>query len=229
MNWPLVAIHSILLNSGKLLVFDGWQQPEPTEVWDPSTQTFTTQTAPDSIFCSGMARLPDGRVLVVGGYGSLSTGNLGIADTTIFDPATEKWTRVADMHAPRWYPDLTELADGRYVAISGNSTTDTTWADTPEVFDPGTAQVHEDEYPFSYLVPNGDVFTIGPKEDQSFLLDANAKKWTPVGGSSGIHLGSSVMYRPGKILYSGGAADLGSSTPAQATRWLIPNPGRGIW
>ncbi len=120
LSWPMVAIHSILMDNGKVLQFDGWQQPEPTEVYDPATQTFATQTAPDSVFCSGMAELPDGRVLVVGGYGGLSTGQIGIVDTTIFDPTTNKWSRVADMHSPRWYPDLTELADGRYVAISGN-------------------------------------------------------------------------------------------------------------
>ena len=61
-------------------------------------------------------------MLVVGGYGGLSTGKIGIVDTSIFDPATSTWTRVANMHNPRWYPDLTELADGRFVAISGNST-----------------------------------------------------------------------------------------------------------
>ena len=30
MNWPIVAIHTILLNNGNLLALDGWQQPEPT-------------------------------------------------------------------------------------------------------------------------------------------------------------------------------------------------------
>ena len=77
-----------------------------------------------------------------------------------------------------------------------------------------TSQVHEEEYPFSYLAPNGKVFTIGPSEDQSFFLDVNNQTWTPV-GSSGIVNGSSVMYRPGKILYSGGAASVTSTTPAQ--------------
>ncbi len=232
LSWPMVAIHSILMDNGKVLQFDGWQQPEPTEVYDPATQTFATQTAPDSVFCSGMAELPDGRVLVVGGYGGLSTGQIGIVDTTIFDPTTNTWSRVADMHSPRWYPDLTELADGRYVAISGNDTDANHWADTPEVFDPttgqwtlltgvSTSQVHEEEYPFSYLIPNGNVFTIGPSEDLSFELNVNAKTWTQVGGSSGVVNGSSVMYRPGKILYSGGAANLNPSTPAASTTATI--------
>jgi hypothetical protein len=232
MNWPMVAIHSVLLNSGKVLQWDGWQQPEPTQVWDPATQTFTTQTAPDSIFCSGMAELPDGRVLVVGGYGGLSTGNLGIVDTSIFDPSTNKWTRVANMHDPRWYPDLTELANGDYVAISGDSTNANTWADNPEVYDPSsntwtllsnvnTSQVHEEEYPFSYLVPNGDVFTIGPSEDKSFLLNVPNQTWTQVGGSSGVTNGSSVIYRPGQVLYSGGTSTQDSSSPAHATAAVI--------
>ncbi len=232
MSWPMVAIHSVLLKSGNVLQFDGWQQPEPTQVWNPTTQTFTTQTAPDSIFCSGMAELPDGRVMVVGGYGGLSTHNLGIVDTNIFDPSTNTWTRVADMHHPRWYPDLTELPDGRYIAISGNSTSASAWADTPEVYDPSsntwtelpnvnTSQVHEEEYPFSYLAPNGDVFTIGPSEDKSFFLNVANQTWTEVGGSSGVTNGSSVMYRPGKILYSGGTNTQDSSSPANATTAVI--------
>ncbi len=84
-----------------------------------------------------------------------------------------------------------------------------------------TSQVHEEEYPFSYLIPNGNVFTIGPSEDKSFELNVNAKTWTQAGGSSGVVNGSSVMYLPGKILYSGGAANLNSSTPAAATTATI--------
>ena len=239
MNWSFVGIHSVLMNNGKVLLWDGWAQPEPTQEWDPSTQTFShTQNAPDSIFCSGIAQLPDGRILVVGGYGAATTGNIGIVDTTIYDPTTSSWTRVADMHQPRWYPTITELPDGRYVVISGNNTDASHWADTPEVYNPttntwtninvSTSQVHELEYPFSYLVPNGDVFTIGPSEDKSFLLDVNAQTWTQVGGSSGVTNGSSVMYRPGKILYSGGADSVSQVTDAQNNTAVIdlnsPNP-----
>jgi hypothetical protein len=231
-TWPIVAVHAVLMSNGKVLAWDGWQQPQPTQVWDPATQKFgSTVNAPDSIFCSGTVQLPDGRVLVIGGYGGLSTGQIGIVDTNIFNPATNTWTRVADMHTPRWYPDLTELADGRYVAISGASTTATTFADTPEVYDPtantwtaltgvSTSQVHEEEYPFSFLAPNSKVFTIGPEEDVSYFLDANAKTWTSV-GASGSFNGSAVMYRPGKILYSGGASSITTVTPAQSSARMI--------
>jgi hypothetical protein len=230
---PIVAISNSLLYNGNVVAWDGWQQPQPSVVWNPSSpSTFTTVNAPDSVFCDGGAALPDGRLLVVGGYGGLSTGQLGIVDTTIFDPATNSWSRVADMHLPRWYPTVTELADGRYLAISGNSSDSTHWADTPEVYDPktntwtllsgiSTPQVHEDEYPFSYLLPSGKVFTIGPDEDNSFLLDANARTWTPVGGASGVHNGSSVMYRPGKVLYSGGGVNINAAGPSFRTTAVI--------
>lgn len=203
-------------------MFDGWQQPQPTYVFDPIANTYTEVDAPDNIFCAGNAALPDSRVMTIGGYGVLKGGNLGIKDTAIFDPATSSWSRVADMHLDRWYPTPTELGDGRYVAISGNSTDANHWADTPEVYDPSTnvltlisgvstPQVHEEEYPFSYLAPNGKIFTIGPAEDQSFFLDVDNQTWKPV-GASGIVNGSSVMYLPGKIMYSGGAPSVLSTT-----------------
>jgi len=231
-NWPFVAIHMFLLSNGNILAFDGWQQPEPTYVWNPTTQAFTESTAPDSIFCSGMAQLPNGEVMTVGGFGGMTTGNLGIVDTAIFNPTTGTWRRVANMHTPRWYPDITELANGDYVAISGNSTTPSTWANTPEVYDPvantwtalskvSTSQIHEEEYPFSYLLPNGNVFTIGPSEEVSYELNVANETWTATGGPSGVTNGSSVMYRPGKILYSGGAPSVTSTTNSTSTTSTI--------
>ena len=241
-TFPMVAISSILMDNGNFIFWDGWQQPEPTEVWNPaSPATFTTVDAPDSVFCDGAAQLPDGRIIVIGGYGGLSTGQIGIVDTNIFDPATNTWTRVANMHLPRWYPTLTELSDGRYVAISGNSTDSSHWADTPEVYDPttntwtllssiSTSQVHEEEYPFSYLIPNGNVLTIGPSEDVTYEMNVDNQTWTPVGGQSGVVNGSSIQYLPGKILYSGGASSVIDTAPAAATTAVLDtNAANPVW
>jgi len=232
-SMPFEAISSILMDNGKFIFWDGWKQPQPSIVWNPATpQTFTTINAPDSIFCDGAAQLPDGRIVVIGGYGAHSTGQIGIVDTNIFDPSTNAWTRVANMHFPRWYPTLTELPDGRYVAISGNSTNASHWADTPEVYDPArnswtvltnisTSQVHEEEYPFSYSIPNGTVLTIGPSEDVTYEMNIANQTWTPVGGHSGVLNGSADQYLPGKILYSGGASSVITSQPATATTGVL--------
>ena len=67
----------VLMHNGKLLQWDGWQTPEPTEVYDPAAQTFTTVNAPSSIFCSGNVQLPDGRIMTVGGYGGDDNGQPG--------------------------------------------------------------------------------------------------------------------------------------------------------
>jgi hypothetical protein len=240
-NWPFEAVSSILMDNGKFLFWDGWQQPQPSIVWNPAAPlTFTTINAPDSVFCDGAAQLPDGRIIVIGGYGGLSTGQTGIVDTAIFDPSTSTWSRVANMHQPRWYPTLTELADGRYVAISGNNTDSTHWADTPEVYDPtantwtvlsgiSTSQVHEGEYPFSYLIPNGNVFTIGPSEDVTYEMNVGNQSWTPVGGQSGVLNGSSVQYQPGKILYSGGASGITGQTAQAITAVIDTTTGTPTW
>ena len=242
MTFPMEAISSILMDNGNFLFWDGWQQPEPTEVWNPANPTaFTTVNAPDSVFCDGAAQMPNGNIIVIGGYGALTTGNLGIVDTNIFDPSTNTWTRVANMNLPRWYPDLVELSNGEYVAISGNSTDANHWADTPELYNPttntwtllsniSTSEVHEEEYPFSYLIPNGNVLTIGPSEDVTYEMNVANQTWTPVGGQSGVVNGSSIQYRPGQILYSGGASSVIDTEPSvNTTAVLNTNVANPAW
>ncbi len=125
MNWGIVAAHSILLHTGKLIEMDGWIAPNPTKLFDPTTGTLTTITNPFGldIFCSGNASLSDGRVVIAGGHGF--AGEIGINNTTIFDPVNNAWTAGPSMNYARWYPTVTELGDGRLVAISGNIGTNT--------------------------------------------------------------------------------------------------------
>ncbi len=187
MNWPLVALHAITMHNGNVLLMDGWQFPNQTQVFNPSTNSMTQSDNGFglNLFCTAHVNLSDGRVLIVGGEGASA---LGSPSAVIFDPATNAWTRLPDMHFARWYPTATELGDGRVIVISGQDT-DTTWVATPEIYDPvantwtalpgiSTAQVQEPEYPLSYLLPSGKIFTIAPSDGQSFLLDPAAHAWS---------------------------------------------------
>ena len=184
-NWPLVAVHSVQLYTGEILMFDAWEIPARPRLWNPATNVFTDVPVPAGIFCSGHSVLPDGKVVVVGGH---ETGEVGINDAFLFDPATRAFTRLPNMASARWYPSSTELSDGKVVVISGNITPNS-WADTPEVFDPATntfspltgvstSDLHEEEYPLSFLLPSGKVFTIISSKGNARLLDVSARTWT---------------------------------------------------
>jgi Domain of unknown function (DUF1929)/Bacterial Ig domain len=230
MNWPIVAAHSILMPTGSLVVMDGWVAPNPAYVFDPASNLLTPEVNPFGldIFCSGHTTLADGRVVIAGGHGF--SGTIGINATSIFDSVAKTWTAGPSMSFPRWYPTLTRLGDGRLVVISGNITV-STWADTPEIYDPvanawstiagiSTTQVHEEEYPLSFLLPKGTILTIASSVARAYMLDPIAPSWAAVGGQT-LYNGSAVMYLPGKILYSGGGTPLNSTSPAQATAQVI--------
>ncbi|HEX2700650.1 MAG TPA: fibronectin type III domain-containing protein [Acidimicrobiales bacterium] len=232
MNWPLVAIDSAVLHTGDVLVFDD-EEYEPVttaRLWHPVTASFDDVPVASPIFCSGHAALADGRLLVAGG----GAGESGARDVNIFDPTTKSWTRTADLNVPRWYPSVTLLSDGRALAISGQQTSGH-WADTPEIYDPATgrwtlltgvstADIQEEEYPLSYLLPDGRVLVYGASTGRTRILDIAARTWT-AGPTSPMVYGSAVMYRPGQLLVSGGAPYGASSQPGAAVLDLTaPSP-----
>ncbi len=91
----------------------------------------TTEDKNDgSMFCSDGNFLPDGRFMATGGtkyindpgndaskYGS--TELLGIENTRIYDPKTNRWTQTGSMNRPRWYPTATTLGNGDEFVVSG--------------------------------------------------------------------------------------------------------------
>ena len=88
------------------------------------------------LFCSDVAQLPDGRLLIVGGsdfyndpdvmmkdrgdpadVGVLELG--GIRTSWVFDGATKTFTPAGPMNYARWYPTAVSLADGTVLVASG--------------------------------------------------------------------------------------------------------------
>jgi hypothetical protein len=225
----LVAVNTVMLHTGKVLMFSGsFQVSYPARVWDPATGTLTTLADPPyNIFCAGQAQLPDGRILVAGGYDSAS---LGASGATIFDPVTMSWATLPKMAYRRWYPTVTGLPDGRMLVTSGGQACLSCLADIPEIFNPATntfskltsASLPIWYYPFMFVLPDGRVLSAGSNEQpyETRTLDLTSGAWSMV--DPVVRDGhSAVMYRPGKILKTGTAADSGTTGNAANTAFVL--------
>ncbi len=218
-DWPIVAVHMILMPTGQVLAFDGWgNAPNSHRLWNPSNGTFIGVPYGLNIFCGGQTTLGDGRAIIVGGH---VAAYVGTKDTTIFDAQSQTWSAKADMFRSRWYPTATALPDGRVLAISGDNPTQgkpinrlyDTSSTIPEVYNPATdtwtqltgAAREVRLYPFMFVLPDGRVIDAGPFT-QTQYLNLTTGTWT-AGPTSQIDGHSAVQYRPGKIMKSGTAAD----------------------
>ena len=127
------AIHSILLPTGKVLMFGpplGPATPREPRInesvavlFDPVTRTFEDVPPPvdprtglrSNIYCSGASLLSDGRVLLTGGYldfdQSLASNNKGLNHTWTFDPWTKQWQRHENLGGGN---DPNDITGGRW-------------------------------------------------------------------------------------------------------------------
>ena len=99
------------------------------EIYDPRTGTFEpagSMTEPRLAHASTL--LPDGRVLIVGGFGYPS-----LATAELYDPATDAFTRTGSMRRGVQFPSIVPLPDGR-VLVYGGVLPDI----SPEIYDPAT-------------------------------------------------------------------------------------------
>ncbi len=225
MDWPAVAVHAILMRTGKVLFFRGDEDDVPTTyVWDPATNQISSKPVPDIVWCSGNSVLEDGRVLITGGS-IYPGGTTGALHAYIFDPLTTQWTRTVDMRAGRYYPSNVLMGDGRTLVFSG---TDENGITNPlvEAFVPGStgpdsfqllpgAERSITYYPRFHMLPSGQVVHIGPDRN-TYVFNPSNMTWQPVSTSlygNRTH-GTSVMLPPGfqKIMILGGR-DRGKPDP----------------
>ncbi|EYF07241.1 Kelch repeat-containing protein [Chondromyces apiculatus] len=138
------------LNDGRVLIAGGrrWegdnQAPQTdAEIYDPAAGTLTPVAAMHGAReRHNAARLPDGRVLVVGGVGPNADGSITEEEAEIYDPATDTWTLAAAPHVSFQAAVSTVLPSGR-VLIAGGEGSDGSGAGaapqaSAEVYDPAT-------------------------------------------------------------------------------------------
>jgi hypothetical protein len=209
-NLPQPPVHNVLLPNGKVLI---WGRDNVERLWDPVTQAITVPPHVGyDLFCAGHAQLADGRVLIAGGH---IADFVGLARTSIYNPATNNWTPVPDMNAGRWYPTVTTLPNGDALVVSGQIDMSIGVNPLPQVYQAATntwrdltgAQLDQGLYPMMFVTPGGKVIDAGPTHVTRMLDTAGTGEWLWVGfrNYQWKDYGSAVMYADGKIMLVGGA------------------------
>jgi hypothetical protein len=131
---------AVRLTNGRVLVAGGMSYgdfPNPeieasAEIFDPASGRFTaTGSMGFARYKQGMALLPGGKVLVVGGQTGGPNGDR-LSSTEIYDPGPGKFTRGPEMQARRFklLDGVVTLRDGRVLVAGG--------ADQMELYDPAS-------------------------------------------------------------------------------------------
>ena len=222
-HWPHIAVHAGLLPSGKILSYDATPDdfkpvldpvasPNDTtraSLWDYVTgiHSDVANDTGDDLFCSGHTLMPDGNYFAAGG----TTGyNAPINSTNIFDFQTESWRSGPTMEYRRWYPTVTNLANGELIIAGGRGP-------YPEIYSPQTGNLRtlkgtglgatNTSWPFLMQAPNGRVLYAGGagRRSLSFIDTSGDGQLTETGNSVvDRNRGSFAVYDIGQMLVTGG-------------------------
>ena len=260
--WPINGLHAALLPDGRVLTFgsglDGSSQNgRYFDVWDPSAgftaaahQTTYRAQQQDS-FCAAATYLRDGRLMITGGNGSVTS--------TLYTPATDSVATMDRNTADqRWYATLVNLPDGRPIVLGGmvpysedmRNNPDQAIAQglpsmTPEVleadgwrslfgaysreaFGPDYLRT---SYPRAWVAPDGRVFGLSA-ETMWWLEPAGNGSLTPAGAFKSPpdtvvrpNVGATntaVMFDTGRVLVAGGNGSFnGDGLPASRQATVI--------
>jgi hypothetical protein len=202
MSAPRQYAVSALLPSGKVLIAGGHEvgtdgAKSSAEVYDPSTQQFTTvgpMTAARTRATA--ARLPNGKILVTGGCGTVSAclqgldaGASRLKSAETFDETTGTFTVTSPMAIPRSDHGLVTMPDGRVLVVG----TEGQGEGNVEAYDPKTGSFRIEQTLFlpnpeygrsALLLSSGKVFVGGGFQGPNLVTDgtAAAPTWTVAAG-----------------------------------------------
>ncbi len=232
-GFPLVPVSAVLLPDDKLLTFSAYSPTTysasgmgktETAILDLKTGIVSQELITDTgqeMFCSGIAVLPDGRVLVNGGSDS--------GKTSIYDPGSNSWSKGPVMNIPRAYEGDVTLSTGQVFTLGGSwadgakakggknaevYTPDGSWSRLPDVTassiltaDPAGVY-RSDNQGWFFATADGGVFHAGPSRAMSWITTAGNGSSTAAGtrgDDSDAMNGNAVLYDVGKIFTDGGA------------------------
>jgi MYXO-CTERM domain-containing protein len=179
--------------TGKILVAGGVDSATTAEVYNPATNTWTpTGALAAAAWCYGTAvTLPDGRVLLPGGY---QAGVGPVATSQIYDPASNTWSSAASMASKRHYHAALTIA-GKALVIGGND--GAAYLASAELYDPiantwsGAGSMSVARYAPAAVAISGSKVLVagGRKDDTTALTSAEILTLTPATDGSACAVG----------------------------------------
>ena len=180
-------MHAVLLPKFDRILYWGYgPRADQARLWDQTTGYSAPTPQPQSlaadenIWSGAHAHLNDsaGTILVHGGYHFNSNPPL-TPDTErrafLFNPATSTFSTTAELNVGRFYPTTITFPDGRPVTLFGqdNASSGAPTAASLEIYTPGGAGAWSPPkalpfnyfyYPWTFLLPGGDLFIAGPQK-----------------------------------------------------------------
>lgn len=230
---PVVPVFDAVLPNGKVLIWDsvGDNAAETypdhsftrAMVWNPADNTYTrVDLQGTNIFCAGFAHLANGNILVAGG--NADQGLDGTVTTYVFDWKTETWTRGNDMAAGRWYPAVTETANGEEVIVGGGPATAEVYQGNGAIRPvTGFTRYSARVYPYLISRPDTQVAFFGPTTTAYTINTSGTGVITATSTRDAIYrdYGSFATYDIGKSVVVGGGNLTEGGVPNVPTRTAV--------
>lgn len=248
-GFPLVPVAAAMLPDNQLLTWsadadesfanENTANYTQTAILNLNTGVVTQVTVSNTnhnMFCPGVAILPNGEVIVAGG----DSDN----ETSIYNPATDSWSKGSLLNIPRGYNGMTLLSNGQAFTLGG-SWSGSIGGKSAEVWSPTAGwrvlpgvpensiltqdqSTLDDSYGWFVATSGGKVLQAGPSQEMHWITTSGSGTITPAGlrGTSNTAMeGNAVYYDVNKVLTLGGAARFSGSTqtndPANSQAYVI--------
>jgi len=253
-DWPLIAVHSVLLPDGRLLTYGTTTNGEQSglasyDIWDatgaPNTGHLLLPNGTGTdLFCSSSVLLPPqspsalGNVFIAGGDNWIGNqvNNTANPNSNVLDVQTGVLARQSDMKRARWYSTSTTLINGETYIQGGSS-----GGDRPEIrgldgvfrlLSSANTSTINDQYPRNFVAPDGRVFGFD-SNGKMFYINTLAAGSVQMVGQLSANLagwtGSAAMFSPGRILRLAGNSNAAAVIDITASLTVPKSSPHAMW